>query len=91
MKSPAELGWRGIMREVHDAPYGGQAQPLGFDFWLALAIGPGGASIFGAELGLWSGLHEWPLWANAVLALWSVVAVAAHRQIIGGIDRLVNR
>jgi hypothetical protein len=76
-------------------PYRGfeqdHAKPIAFAIWLAAALGPAGLFITGAEFDLWSDLHEWPSWLNAVLAIWTMWALAAHRPAIDRISRLIDR
>jgi hypothetical protein len=68
-----------------------QATPFAFAIWIAAAIGPAGLFMMGAELGLWPDLHEAPTWLNAVLAIWTMWALAAHRPAIDCIRRRIGR
>jgi hypothetical protein len=79
------------MSKLHDDIERNQAPPLVFAIWITAAIGPAGLFMMGAELGLWADLHEWPLLAHVALVIWTVSALAAHRQIIDGISRLKDR
>jgi hypothetical protein len=79
------------MGKPHDGFNLDHAKPFAFAVWIGSAIGPAGLSMIGAELGLWSDLHEWPTWLNVALVIWTIGALAAHRPAIDCIGRLINR